>query len=87
MRKTALLLFSTLLIVSLFFFSCVPQKKVNADKKQLEKLDSQLVQHSTDLKKLDEKKAQVTAKLKAKCVKKSEQPATAAADFVRGECD
>ncbi len=56
MRKTALLLFSTLLIVSLFFFSCVPQKKVNADKKQLEKLDSQLVQHSTDLKKLDEKR-------------------------------
>jgi outer membrane protein OmpA-like peptidoglycan-associated protein len=56
MRRTAFLPLCALLIVSLCFFSCVPQKKVNADKKQLEKLDSQLVQHSTDLKKLDEKR-------------------------------
>lgn len=56
MRRTALLLLFTLAILSTGFFSCVPQRKVNADKQQLVKLDSQLVQHSTDLKKLDDKR-------------------------------
>lgn len=54
MRKTAILplLFLSLIIAGLF--SCVPQQKVNADKKQLEKIDSQLVKHNDNLQKLDE---------------------------------
>lgn len=54
MKKTACLPLFVLLIISLYFHSCIPQNKVKADKQQLQQLDSQLVQHSTDLKKLDE---------------------------------
>lgn len=54
MKKTALFPLTAALIITCLFFSCVPQKKVTSDKKELEKLDSQLVKHSGDLKKLDE---------------------------------
>ena len=56
MKKTALLPFSVLLVFAGFLFSCVPQKKAATGKKDLEKLDSQFVKHSSDLKKLDEKR-------------------------------
>jgi outer membrane protein OmpA-like peptidoglycan-associated protein len=57
MKKTAALpLLSAALIFACLLFSCVPQKKAASGKKELEKLDSQLVKHSDDLKKLDEKR-------------------------------
>lgn len=56
MRRTALLPLCILTIFITSLYSCLPQKKVSADKKELGKIDSQLVQHSTDLKKLDEKR-------------------------------
>ena len=56
MKKTAAIsLLSAALIITCLLFSCVPQKKAASGKKELEKLDSQLVKHSDDLKKLDEK--------------------------------
>lgn len=57
MRKTAIPLLAVLVIIT-GLFSCLPQKKVNADKKQLQQLDSQLVKHNNDLKKLDELRKQ-----------------------------
>lgn len=58
MRRTAILplLLAAALITG--FFSCVPQQKISSDKKSLEKLDSQLVLHSSNLKKLDEVRQQ-----------------------------
>lgn len=57
MKKTAAIpLLSAALIIACLLFSCVPQKKAASGKKELEKLDSQLVKHSDDLKKLDEKR-------------------------------
>lgn len=53
MRKTAFTLLLTSLAAVCFFYACVPQKKAASGKKELEKLDSQLVKHSTDLKKID----------------------------------
>lgn len=57
MRKTASLL-APLLVIITTLFSCLPQKKINADKKQLQQLDSQLVKHNNDLKKLEELRKQ-----------------------------
>ncbi len=54
MRKTAHFPFYVLLLLLFSLYSCLPQKKVNADKQQLVILDSQLVRHDTELKKLDE---------------------------------
>lgn len=54
MKKTALLPLLVLSLVIAGLFSCMPQQKINADKKQLEKLDSQLVKHNDNLQKLDE---------------------------------
>ncbi len=56
MKKTAIFPLSAALIIACLLFSCVPQKKAASGKKELEKLDSQLVNHSDDLKKLDEKR-------------------------------
>ncbi|MGQ0738929.1 MAG: hypothetical protein ACT4OJ_07725 [Bacteroidota bacterium] len=56
MKKTALLPLSAALIIICLLFSCVPQKKAASGKKELEKLDSQLVKHGEDLEKLDEKR-------------------------------
>lgn len=56
MRKTALLSIIAIATILTGFFSCVPQKKVSSGKKELEKLDSQLVNHSDNLKLLDEKR-------------------------------
>lgn len=53
MKKTASLPLLLFLAVCLLY-SCVPQKKAASGKKELEKLDSQLVNHSTDLKKIDQ---------------------------------
>ncbi len=56
MRKTALLPLCILTLIITCLYSCLPQKKVGTDKKELQKLDSQLVKHGTDLKLLDEKR-------------------------------
>lgn len=56
MRRTALFPLISLVVISTIFFSCLPQRKVNADKQQLVMLDSQLVQHNTELEKLDDKR-------------------------------
>lgn len=59
MRKTAFLPLLVLAIIIISgLFSCVPQKKVSTDKKELAQLDSQLVNHSNNLKKLDEVRQQ-----------------------------
>lgn len=44
------------LILSISFFSCVPQQKATTHKQQLNILDSQLEQHSRKLKELDAKR-------------------------------
>ena len=44
------------LVVTVTFFSCVPQKQVASTKNQLTEVDAQLQQHSTDLKSLDQKR-------------------------------
>jgi flagellar motor protein MotB len=56
MKKTALVPLTVILVFAGFLFSCVPQQKATTGKKDLEKLDSQLVKHSDDLKKLDQKR-------------------------------
>lgn len=56
MVRTATLPLAILLVFAGFLFSCVPQKKASSGKKELEKLDSQLVKHSGDLKILDQKR-------------------------------
>jgi outer membrane protein OmpA-like peptidoglycan-associated protein len=56
MKKTALLPLAVILVFAGFLFSCVPQQKATTGKKDLVKLDSQLVKHSDDLKKLDQKR-------------------------------
>lgn len=53
MKRTAFLSL-LLLLTAYLLYSCVPQKKAASGKKELEKLDSQLVKHSADLEKIDQ---------------------------------
>ncbi len=55
MQKSTALFLSLCSIVTVTFFSCVPQKQVTTTKQQLTEVDAQLQQHSTDLKSLDQK--------------------------------
>ena len=58
MRRTAT---TALLLAGIFLtglYSCVPQQKITSDKKELSKLDSQLVVHSSNLKQLDDVRQQ-----------------------------
>lgn len=56
MKRTALIPLAFLLVFAGFLFSCVPQQKATRGKKELEKLDSQLVKHNDELKQLDQKR-------------------------------
>ncbi len=53
MHKTVATHFSLLLVISVFFFSCVPQKKVALQQQQLAIIDSQLLKHNLQLKELN----------------------------------
>jgi hypothetical protein len=56
MRKPGTLSYLLFSIIALSFFSCVPQQKAATSKKDLARVDSQLVKHSAGLKKLDDKR-------------------------------
>ncbi len=56
MRKHCTLFLLPVLLLSVCFFSCVPQQKATTHKQQLAILDSQLEQHSRKLKELDAKR-------------------------------
>jgi flagellar motor protein MotB len=58
MNRTAMLPLLVFSIAITGLYSCVPQQKVTGDKKELQKLDSQLVRHSENLKKLDDVRQQ-----------------------------
>jgi outer membrane protein OmpA-like peptidoglycan-associated protein len=46
------------LIISVCLYSCLPQQKITSHQQQLSVLDSQLAQHSRELKELDKKRQQ-----------------------------
>lgn len=58
MKRTAAFIFTIPFVIIFFLFSCVSQKKAASGKRDLAKVDSQLVKHSADLKKLDAKRQQ-----------------------------
>ncbi|HWR32460.1 MAG TPA: hypothetical protein VN451_02970 [Chitinophagaceae bacterium] len=58
MGKTAFIFLAAPFISAMLLFSCVPQKKATSGKRDLAKLDSQLVKHNVNLIKLDEKRQQ-----------------------------
>jgi BMFP domain-containing protein YqiC len=58
MKRTALIPLFILAFFITALYSCLPQKKISDNKKELAKLDSQLVKHSEDLKILDARRQQ-----------------------------
>lgn len=56
MQKSTSLFLILYSVVALTFFSCVPQKQVTSTKQQLTVIDSDLQQHSNNLKSLDQKR-------------------------------
>lgn len=58
MYRTAAEYLFPLLLISIFFFSCVPQKKALLQQQQLAIIDSQLVKHNLQLKELNTRRQQ-----------------------------